>query len=434
MSVNIKFVINGKAAVSANILLMVGLILVILGAVVFTALSYNLGMQLDVMEWLKSFLCKISNGSWCDDDTKVDMSVNNLKDGINFVCAGEGKVDSSFVSCGGSGNDAKCTVYFQLPQQTNDIENWIGGAGDPKYLVYHEAFPPGEDVAWSPWQTVSMALIAIPVAKSFGGVAKAGMTSGFVVGTTEKVATAAETLASGGKVATDTTSFALKEVVAAGISSGNIKISSGITASEAAKYGSSLVEKYIPCDSNTICSKSAFSVRDVQGSQFTLAKPYPLSEACRDIYIELDKQWQTGAKFYLASPCSAQLEITWGECNCFPEKVQLWEKDMIVCSQDPQYKDYKSKCIKIKPRAIADVGENFCYTPPQVFGQLASGLSIGSSVAFQYVCPAALAAGGVPGVACYAITGVGQIFALKLQSMSAWPHGFLEAEAPSGAG
>ncbi len=172
----------------------------------------------------------------------------------------------------------------------------------------------------------------------------------------------------------------------------------------------------------------------MQGTQFPGAKPYKLSESCRDVYIELDKQWQYGTKFYLASPCSAQLEITWGECNCFPEKVQIWGKDMIVCSQDQQYKDYKSKCIKIKPRAIQDIDPNFCYTPPQVFGQVASGLSIGSSLAFKYVCPGAALAGGVPGVACYAITGIGQIAALKLQSMSAWPHGFLEQEQGFGGG
>ena len=427
MSVRIKFVISDKAAVSQNMLLAVGLILVVLGAVLFTYLSYSLGVQLDVMEWMKYFLCRISNGSWCDDDTKVEMSVNNLKNAINYVC-GENTGSIDYGSCGGSGDNAACTMYFQLPQPVSGIEAWIPGAGDPKYLVYHEAFPPGEDTAWSGWQTVSIALMAVPVLKSFGGAAKAGLTSGFIVGSSEQISAASQTLASGGEVATAATRYALNEKVLEGIRAGSIKISAGMTASEAAKFFMSTIEKYIPCDSNTLCVKSAFTVRDVEGQQFPAAKPVRLSDACKDVYIELDKQWQYGTKFYLASPCNAQLEISWGECNCFPEKVQLLEKDMVVCSQDSQYKNYKSKCIKIKPRAISGVGDNFCYTPPKIFGYIATGVSWVSDIGLYYICPTATAAGGVPGLVCYAASGAGKIIAMGLEVHTAWPHGFLEAE------
>jgi hypothetical protein len=37
---------------------------------------------------------------------------------------------------------------FELPQEVTDWENYIIGLGDPKYLVYYEKFPAGEEAAW----------------------------------------------------------------------------------------------------------------------------------------------------------------------------------------------------------------------------------------------------------------------------------------------
>jgi len=437
MSVRIRFIISDKAVTGNTMWVMVGLILVILGAVIFTYLSYYLGAQLDPLQYIKYWLCQITNGSWCDDDTRVMMSVEALSKGINYICSdGSEKVDSSFTTCDGSGSDAKCSVYFFLPQATTSIEDWIPGAGDPKYLVYHEAFPPGEDTAWSGWQTVSMALMAIPFVKTAGGPLKEGLKDGFVIGKESFVEAFRGTLATKGlgtaiKETPDIVAVGfkeglkseiLKEGVENAVKKGTITISGGITASEATKYAISSVEKFIPCDTNSLCVKSAFTVR----SQYVQPKAVPLSTACKGTYIELNKLLEIGTKFYLASPCNARLDIQRGKCNCVPDVAELGGKEMAICSQYSIMPNYQSDCIKITPHEIKTGKENFCYTPPKVFGYAATGLSWGSDLGLQYCFVTTPT--GVGAVACYGLSGTGKVISMWLESRTAWPHGFLEAE------
>ena len=47
-----------------------------------------------------------------------------------------------------------CTVKnFNLSQKVSKAEEWIAGYGDPKFLVYWQNFPVGEDAAWSGYRT-----------------------------------------------------------------------------------------------------------------------------------------------------------------------------------------------------------------------------------------------------------------------------------------
>ena len=66
-----------------------------------------------------------------------------------------------------------CRVYnFVLPQNVSDAKKWIAGFGDPKFLMYYEQFPMGEEKAWtgySSWfKNVGTVVIwAMPVSKIF---------------------------------------------------------------------------------------------------------------------------------------------------------------------------------------------------------------------------------------------------------------------------
>ena len=61
-----------------------------------------------------------------------------------LTCLTCGKTDDDKVECQISG--------FQLPQHPKttwkDVGGWFKGVGDPSYLVYYEAFPDGEELAW----------------------------------------------------------------------------------------------------------------------------------------------------------------------------------------------------------------------------------------------------------------------------------------------
>jgi len=60
------------------------------------------------------------------------------------------KKTSVSVSCEAAEIVTECTVKdFELPQDVSTAEKWIFTWGDPKFLVYFEQFPPGEDAAWN---------------------------------------------------------------------------------------------------------------------------------------------------------------------------------------------------------------------------------------------------------------------------------------------
>ena len=69
----------------------------------------------------------------CGDDTRI---------GTTRTC--EHVISSDYV----------CEVDdFQLPQNTDYADEWLAAYGDPKYMVYWQAFPPGENSDWNKEET-----------------------------------------------------------------------------------------------------------------------------------------------------------------------------------------------------------------------------------------------------------------------------------------
>jgi hypothetical protein len=271
-----------------------------------------------------------------------------------------------------------------------------------------------------------MALLLIPGMKSAGGALREGLQGGLAIGKESAIVAFEGTAAVYGTrvaikeapsiIATGfeegLTSSVLKNGVKSAIKKGSISVRGGVIGSEATDYAVSTMEKFIPCDTNSLCVKSAFTVR----SQYIQPKAVPLSTTCKGTYIELNKLWEAGTKFYLASPCNARLDIQRGKCNCMPDMAELGGKEMVICSQYSILPNYQSDCIKITPHEIKTGKENFCYTPTKVFSYVSTGISLAG-----FACPVT----GPAAPVCYAATAIGSAY---LESRTAWPHGFLESE------
>ncbi|MCK5608909.1 hypothetical protein KAR91_43955 [Candidatus Pacearchaeota archaeon] len=94
------------------------------------------------------FTPSISSYGYCFDETKCEdyegdvMFSSGTKplDIYRFKCTHEFTGKPPF----------SCNVEnFQLPQYINNAEDWIGGYGDPEFLVYWQAFPQGENTDWT---------------------------------------------------------------------------------------------------------------------------------------------------------------------------------------------------------------------------------------------------------------------------------------------
>jgi hypothetical protein len=125
--------------------------------------------------------CK-SNEVCCEYDSEFGIHYEWLSKDICDVIGGRENSDSS--KCGPT--NLECTIYnFQLPQRfegTAKASEWIGGFGDPLFLVYWQAFPSGEESDWggkSSWYkglgTVAFgAMCIVGVARGAIGLVKAG--------------------------------------------------------------------------------------------------------------------------------------------------------------------------------------------------------------------------------------------------------------------
>jgi hypothetical protein len=92
-------------------------------------------------------------------------------------CEGGKKFGETMLKCEGAG----CAICnFNMPQKITPGEealNYYLGKGDPKYVAYYEAFPPGEEEAWQidPFKVSLTTLIAwnvaVPVLKAAGKAA-----------------------------------------------------------------------------------------------------------------------------------------------------------------------------------------------------------------------------------------------------------------------
>ena len=98
-------------------------------------------------------------------DSSLTKTANFIKKGLSKIAINPIKPSTAF--CDGGkivdlGNNKsmclncdptrkKCDLIgFELPQKINQtgIEKWLQGYGDPKYIVYYEMFPQGEEDAW----------------------------------------------------------------------------------------------------------------------------------------------------------------------------------------------------------------------------------------------------------------------------------------------
>ncbi len=108
-------------------------------------------------------LNEIENKCRNDAESDPDLSFGGLKDCEwiegSFLLYNTGleenKNSENFFECVPvEKKTVKCTVKnFNLPQKVSKAEEWIAGYGDPKFLVYWQKFPAGEDAAWSGYRT-----------------------------------------------------------------------------------------------------------------------------------------------------------------------------------------------------------------------------------------------------------------------------------------
>lgn len=127
------------------------------------------------------------------DEIAADNSMKALVFAINSVATDEQtgkKFGDSTVGCTNEG----CTVKnFFLPQQISNTgemmkpETWLAGYGDPRWLVYYEAFPDGADAYWhtdgtSLFNTMSVGFIVaggiLNIIPGGGKAAKVGAEAG----------------------------------------------------------------------------------------------------------------------------------------------------------------------------------------------------------------------------------------------------------------
>ena len=90
---------------------------------------------------------------------ETQISGGNAGAGVRELDAGtarllqKGTLKGKYGSVSTECTDKDCWVLgFEMPQgglsDKLDIYNWITGAKDPKYILYYEAFPQGEEVSW----------------------------------------------------------------------------------------------------------------------------------------------------------------------------------------------------------------------------------------------------------------------------------------------
>ena len=153
------------------------------------------------------------------DDTRTypnpSVSFSDDMTGMQTADDSDDNDAETVIDCEGN----MCTVYnFQLPQKLKgplEFEEWINGYGDPKYLVYWQAFPIGEDSDWKSWSAwySGVGTIGFAVSCALGGIITLG--SGV-----KAILKSPKTVTSG--IANLKSSRAFKNVVVEGMDGDNI--------------------------------------------------------------------------------------------------------------------------------------------------------------------------------------------------------------------
>jgi hypothetical protein len=259
----------------------------------------------------------------------------------------------------------KCKVTnFRLPQEVSAPEKWIKGWGDPKFLVYWEQFPSGEEEAWSGIPTwISN---AVDIAFAWFAVGKAfrigAMTAKLVVGQAGKrIASKVAASTSRELLARHLTRYAEKQTIknaANEISkivgpwlSKRLVIVAGVSTSAAivAAHLESKVAKY-DLQPNSLVLKSPYEEPEPKKSEF---KGPVFIDGIRSMRR---RRWgHIDKTFYLASPCSANLTVEKHVINCGNYSYDMID-DIYGCL-NPKFTNEKS--IKEGERCSSDIRKVF---------------------------------------------------------------------------
>lgn len=120
-------------------------------------MNFLLGLLVLVVVAGFVFFMMMSMADKMEEQTTLE-TVDNLAYAMEYVCRNPG-IDSQ-------------TVEVSLPQKVGNAENWIAGFGDPKYMVYFERFPVGEEWSWTsirvadPWMQLGTSAVVAVVSAS----------------------------------------------------------------------------------------------------------------------------------------------------------------------------------------------------------------------------------------------------------------------------
>lgn len=139
---------------------------IFVGGKQFLVGAWNYAKENDLDVFIKAIVIPIVGGIDAlamkkqDDPSVYCYNGEKIKDGPAIL-----KCDAASQTCG--------VCNFELPQNITKegALSWFSGYGDPKYVVYYEAFPAGEEEAWQidPMEISYTMIIASNLVMPFGG-------------------------------------------------------------------------------------------------------------------------------------------------------------------------------------------------------------------------------------------------------------------------
>ncbi len=275
-------------------------------------------------------------------------------------------------------NREYCTITnFYLPQEVLGAEKYIAGYGDPKFLVYWQNFPPGEDAAWTSYATWmehvgTVVLFALPVGKVIKGGKYLIKGAGKTVASTTKTAltSAGSSLVSKltGKTAAKNVQYMLFDVsvsraarIAAiakaagqgifkeliwgaekhyGVGLKPLLAVAGVAtvASWVGAYKDSVNDKYIKKSESLVLDVPYLETETLALNELTqqpgmnaLGYNTPIG-LVQPVVLNREDLFETPSTFYLASPCHADLVIEGGEYVYCREYIYNSKDKTVVCN------------------------------------------------------------------------------------------------------
>ena len=299
-------------------------------------------------------------------------SAQDIADAMNFACMTGKDVD----------------VKVNMPEKVPDrsfMKQYFSSVQDPQFILYYEAFPEGEDLAWSNYIGISMVMALVPV--KIPGVGKVAGAAGSKLARIESEAIR--------KIGAKVAKGSIRDIAITNIikSTGSF----GVWAGKTFIYQKGLSAADRAMDKFSVCSPQSLCLKTKDEKIV-----FPLDECKKRgiMYAELSKgasihdtfDWGTVSdffsvgvdkSFYLASPCKARFRIYHATCKCSEveeEPVYFyneendtleWIANRTVCEKSTLGRITGSEeipCLKVKiyrEDIINETGDNFCYTSPQ---------------------------------------------------------------------